>query len=808
MKIPRREFLKYTSAGAGLALLPVEWLDDFGTTQTLRTAPGLDPRLAWSKAPCRFCGVGCGVMVGVKDGKVMAVAGDELSPVNRGLLCIKGYSLPAILYGEDRLSVPLIRTNGTLKPASWDEALNLVAERFQQTLATHGPSAVAIYGSGQWTLSDGYVASKWFRAGMGSNNVEANARLCMASAVTGFLTSFGMDEPMGNYDDLEAADVLVLWGNNMAEMHPVLFSRILESRRQRPAVKIIDIGTRRTPTTQWADEFIPISPNNGDLALANAIAHFILATDRVNLDFLRAHTVFRRGKEKIGYGLEDNFAFTDQPAAMTLEEFRAFLADYSPEKAAGPSGVPAETIRRLAAYYADPKLNVVSLWCMGMNQHVRGTWINNLVNNLHLLTGKIGRPGSNPFSLTGQPSACGTVREVGTLAHRLPADMVVTNPEHRTLAAEIWGVPVEKIPARPGYHTVEMFRALDRGDIRTIWIQCTNPMVTMPHLNRYRAGATKPDRFVVVSEVYPTPTTEVADVILPSAMWVERTGMFGNSERRTQHWFKAVDPPGQARPDVWQTMEVARRMGYAKLFAYGADYEREIFDEYRRFTLGHGHDLARYHDYVEQRGLRWPVVKGKETPYRYVEGHDPYVPTGAGYAFYGYQATGGKAVIWARPYEPPPEIPDADYPFWLNTGRVLEHWHTGTLTRRVPQLHQAVPAAYVEIHPDDARRLGIQNGEPVRLVTRRGQLALPAVIDGRGQPLPGSVFVPFFDEGKLINQLTLDAYCPISKQPDYKKCAVRVEKIAAGSVGGAGLPRVFQRGVPSECRPAFGPVEA
>ena len=779
MKFPRREFLIHTGTGASLAFLPVEWLFDTGLAHAQQAAPGLDPRLTWTKAPCRFCGVGCGVMVGVKEGKVLAVAGDELSPVNRGLLCIKGYSLPGVLYGEDRLTHPLIRTNGTLKQASWDEALSLIAARFQETLAAHGPTAVAMYGSGQWTLSDGYVASKWFRAGMGSNNVEANARLCMASAVTGFITSFGLDEPMGNYDDLEAADVLVLWGNNMAEMHPVLFSRILESRRQRPEVRVIDIGTRRTPTTEWADQFIPMQPQ-GDLALANAIAHVIIESDRVNQDFVRAHTVFRRGKENIGYGLEDNFKFKDQPVEMGFDQFRAYLADYTPEKAAGPSGVPAETIRQLAEVYADPKVKVVSLWCMGMNQHVRGTWVNNLVNNLHLLTGKIGRPGNNPFSLTGQPSACGTVREVGTLAHRLPADMVVTNPEHRKLAAEIWDVPVEQIPPTPGYNTVEMFRALDRGDIRALWIQCTNPMVTMPNLHRYRNATEKQGRFIVVSEIYPTPTTEIADVILPSALWVERTGMFGNSERRTQHWFKAVDPPGEATPDVWQQMEVARRMGYGKLFDYGEDYEREIFEEYRRFTLGHWHDLARYDDYVEHRGLRWPVVEGKETPYRYVEGFDPYVSAGAGYHFYGNEKkTGGKAIIWARPYEPPAEVPDGDYPFWLTTGRVLEHWHSGSMTRRVPQLHAAVPAAYVELHPDDARRLAVQAGERVRLVTRRGQLELNVVTEGRGQPLPGSVFVPFFDEGKLINHLTLDAYCPISKQPDYKKCAVRVEKIAA-----------------------------
>ena len=670
----RRDFSKYASAGASLALLPAELLWTQGLAAQ-EQAPGLDPRLMWSKAPCRFCGVGCGVMVGVENGKVRAVAGDELSPVNRGLLCVKGFSLPAVLAGEDRLLYPQIRTASGMVRASWDEALDLIAERYRTTLDEHGPEAIAIYGSGQWTVSDGYIASKWFRAGMGSNNVESNARVCMGSAVSGFMTTFGMDEPMGNFDDLEVADVLVLWGNNMAETHPVLFSRILESRRNRPDVRIIDIGTRRTMTTDFADEFLGIVPN-GDLALANAVARQIVASDGVDQAFVNSHTVFRKGTESIGYGLDDGFTFADEPAEIGFDEFRAYLDAYTSERAAGLSGVGAEEIRRLAGLYADPDVNVVSLWCMGVNQHVRGTWMNNLINNLHLLTGKIGRPGNNPLSLTGQPSACGTAREVGTLANRLPSGMVVTNLEHRRTAARIWGIPEERVSPTPGYNTIEMFRALDRGDVRIMWIQVTNPMVTMPNLKRYRDAAQKEGRFIVVSDVYPTPTTEIADVILPSAMWVERTGMFGNSERRTQQWFRAADPPGEARPDVWQLLEVARRMGYGGLFDYGDDYEREIFNEYRQFTLGHGHDLAEYDDYVENRGLRWPVVNRTETAYRYVEGQDPYVGEGEGMRFYGNEDTGGKAVIWARPYEPPAETIDSDYPFWLSTGRVLEHWHT------------------------------------------------------------------------------------------------------------------------------------
>jgi nitrate reductase NapA len=443
------------------------------------------------------------------------------------------------------------------------------------------------------------------------------------------------------------------------------------------------------------------------------------------------------------------------------------------------SGVPVAAIQQLADWYGDPRKRVVSLWCMGVNQHTRGTWMNNLIYNLHLLTGKIGKPGSNPLSLTGQPSACGTVREVGTLANRLPADMVVTNPEHRAIAAKVWNVPADKIPAKPGPHTVEMFRAVDRGDIKAIWIQVTNPFQTLPNVDRYTKAAQRPDSFIVVSDVYPTVSTAVADVVLPSSLWIEKEGMFGNTERRTQHWEKMVEPPGEAKSDVWQIVELAKRLGHGKLFDFGnVPLEQALFDEYRQFTLGTGKDLGPYDLYRQSRGLRWPVVDGKETPYRYVEGIDPYVTKGAGIEFYKNKKDQGRAVVWARPYEPPAESPDAEFPFWLNTGRVLEHWHTGTMTRRVPELHRAVPRAYCELHPDDAGKLNIATGDRVRLTSRRGSIELVAETTGRGSPQRGMVFVPFFDEAKLVNLLTLDAFCPISKEPDYKKCAVKVEKVS------------------------------
>jgi nitrate reductase NapA len=577
---------------------------------------------------------------------------------------------------------------------------------------------------------------------------------------------------MGCYEDIDHADVFVLWGNNMAEMHPVLFSRLLERRLQNPEVKIIDLATRWTRTSMAADKSLLFVPQT-DLALANAVCHEIIRNGWVNRAFVDKHVSFHEGKTNIGYGLEDRFAFKDEAKTIDFARYRALLQEYTPEKVERLSGVPAREIRYLASLYGDPRKKVMSLWCMGFNQHTRGTWINNLIYDIHLLVGKIASPGNSPFSLTGQPSACGTVREVGTLTHRLPHGDV-TSEKARKLAAEIWGVPVERIPATPTYHTVEMFRALDRGDVRFLWIQVTNPMVTMPKLRRYRDGAKKDGRFIVVSDVYPTPTTDVADVILPSAMWIEREGMFGNSERRTQHFEQMLTPPGEAMSDGWQMIEVARRLGFEKLFPWTPQtYIAEIWKEYTRFQAGPEHEMASYDELRRRPGVIWPFVKGKETKWRFNARYDPAATQGA-FDFYGKPDR--RAWIWFRPYEPPPEVPDPAYPFWLNTGRVVEHWHSGSMTRRVPILHQAVPHAYVEVHPDDARRLGIRTGDPVRLTSRRGSLTLPAQVDGRGRPPEGQVFVPFFDEGMLINELTLDAFCPISFQPDYKKCAVKVER--------------------------------
>lgn len=797
----RRELLKSaalamaTAAASGLGW--EAWAQGVTPEQAARTGDGV----TWNKAPCRFCGTGCHVQVGTRGGKVVAIAGDQAAEVNRGLLCVKGYHVGLALYGKDRLTTPLLRKNGKMVPISWDQALDIMADRVQLD-----PQGFAFYGSGQWTIPEGYAAQKFMKGGLANNNIDPNARLCMASAVTGFLATYGVDEPAGCFDDLDKADVVICWGNNPAEMHPVLFSRIVDRRSRGEKVTLIDIGTRRTRTTNQAQHYLEMKPH-GDLAIALGLMHLLVAEESWDKEFVDKHCAFR--------------ADSDPPElkgkAITFEEFRAGVAAYTPEKVRELSGIKIEDLRMLARLFADKNLRITSLWCMGMNQHTQGTAINCLVHGVHLLSGHFGRPGDAPTSLTGQPSACGTVREVGTLAHALPGGLVVTEAKHRVQAEEIWNLPPGRINSKPGKHTVAMFESWSTpkkqkgGEIHTIFVQVTNPRQTLPNVHKLMTpGVKDKDKFLIVSDIYPTATTEVADLVLPAAMWVEKNGMVGNSERRTQQWFRQVKPPGQARDDCWQTIALAKRLfdrGVPGMkdkdgrfifeikdkagktvpiweweHYYDVNVDKHLFEEYRRFTGFKHKNLAPYDEYVKARGLRWPVIKQKdgtwrETRFRFAEFDDPNVKKGQGIEFYHSTSNDGRAQIWFRPYVPPPEMPDKDYPLWLCTGRVLEHWHSGTMTGRIPQLRRSMPNAYCEMHRDDASALGIKNGAMVVVESRRGSLKLPVWIDGRGQPPQGTVFVPFFDERLLINFVTLEDHDFYSKQPDYKKCAVKVRPV-------------------------------
>ncbi|WP_370285122.1 nitrate reductase catalytic subunit NapA [Pseudooceanicola nanhaiensis] len=825
----RRTFLKATAAASTAAAAGIP----LATGQGLAQTPG-NADISWDKAPCRFCGTGCSVLVGTKEGRVVATQGDPKAEVNRGLNCIKGYFLSKIMYGADRLTTPLLRKsngvydkNGEFESVSWDEAFDIMAEKWKEALAAKGPTSVGMFGSGQWTVWEGYAAVKLMKAGFRSNNIDPNARHCMASAVVGFMRAFGIDEPMGCYDDFEAADTFVLWGSNMAEMHPILWSRLTDTRLTKEGAQVHVLSTFEHRSFELADNGIVFKPQT-DLAILNYIANYIIQNDAVNWDFLEKHVNVTKTETDIGYGLRDTNTLQESAAhpnsgdltPIDFEEYAAAVADYTVEKVSEMTGVPEHQLEKLAQQYADPNRKVMSLWTMGFNQHTRGSWVNGLCYNIHLLTGKISEPGNSPFSLTGQPSACGTAREVGTFSHRLPADMVVTNPQHRAHAEEIWKIPEGTIPEVPGLHAVAQNRALHDGTLNAYWVQCNNNMQAAPNINEEGLpGYRNPDNFITVSDPYPTVTAMTADLILPTAMWVEKEGAYGNAERRTQFWRQQVMAPGEAKSDLWQLMEFAKRFtveeawgeelvakmpelagktlyevlyengnvnkfplterqeGHPNVEAehFGFYVQKGLFEEYATFGRGHGHDLAPFERYHEERGLRWPVVDGKETRYRYREGYDPYVPAGTDVTFYGFDD--GKAKIIFAPYEPPAEAPDAEFDLWLSTGRVLEHWHSGSMTRRVPELHRAVPNAVVFMHPEDAEARGLRRGQEIVISTRRGEMRSRVETRGRNKPPRGLVFVPWFDESQLINKLTLDATCPLSKQTDFKKCACKVERV-------------------------------
>ena len=586
---------------------------------------------------------------------------------------------------------------------------------------------------------------------------------------------------------------------------------------------------------ELADNGMVFVPNS-DLAILNYIQNYIVNSGAVNKDFVEKHIEFARTVEDIGYGLRPNNALEVKavnashktgkegavdPAGMKdkigFEEYRKLLEPYTLDYAHQASGVPKDKLERLAKLYADPKKKVVSYWTMGFNQQTRGTWVNNMIYNVHLLVGKISEPGNGPFSLTGQPSACGTAREVGTFAHRLPADMVVNNPQHRAAAEKIWQLPEGTISGTIGYHAVLQNRMLKDGKINAYWVQCNNNMQTAANMNEEGLpGYRNPAAFVVVSDPYPTVTTMAADLILPTAMWMEKEGAYGNAERRTQFWRQQVIAPGEARSDLWQTIEFSKYFKVEEVWpdeliakkpelrgktlfdvlyangevnrfpvtecqkgfdnsesaAFGFYVQKGLFEEYAQFGRGHAHDLADFESYHQARGLRWPVVGGKETLWRFREGYDPYVKPGQGYAFYG--KPDGKARIIFCPVEAPPESPDKEFDLWLCTGRVLEHWHSGSMTRRVPELHRSVPSATLFMNPDDAADRKLHRGQTIKIQSRRGELITRVETKGRNKPPRGLVYFPFFDESQLVNKLTLDATCPISKETDFKKCAVRV----------------------------------
>lgn len=826
LNVSRRDFMKANAVAAAAVAA--------GMTIPVKNVEATDNTIKWDKTICRFCGTGCGVLVGTKDGRVVASQGDPEAFVNRGLNCIKGYFLPKIMYGKDRVLSPMLRMkdgkydkNGEFTPVSWDVAFKTMAEKFKEAMAKNGKNAVGMYSSGQTTIFEGYAKVKLWKAGFRSNNIDPNARHCMASAAVAFMRTFGMDEPMGCYDDFEQAETFILWGSNMAEMHPILWSRVSDRRLSNPNTKVIVLSTFEHRSFELADVPVIFKPNT-DLAILNYVLNYLVEHDAIDWDFVNKHTKFKRAETDIGYGLRaehplqkaaKNVQTAGKMHDSSFEEFKELVKPYTAQYVSELSGVPVEQLEAIAKEFANKDRKVMSLWTMGINQHTRGVWANHLIYNLHLLTGKISLPGNGPFSLTGQPSACGTAREVGCFPHRLPADMVITNPKHREMAEKIWKVPAGIVSDVMGFDTIAQDRALHDGKMNVLWTMCTNNIQAGPNVNQERLpGWRKEGNFIVVSDPYPTASALSADLILPTAMWVEKEGAYGNAERRTQFWRQQVKAPGESKSDIWQLVEFSKyfttdEMWPAEILAANPEYKgktlyevlykngqvdkfpltdlaegqlndesyhfgfylhKGLFEEYAEFGRGHGHDLGPFEIYHNSRGLRWPVVDGKETLWRYREGYDPYVKAGEGVRFYGNPD--GKAVILAAPYEPPAESPDAEYDLWLCTGRILEHWHTGSMTRRVPELHRAFPNNLVWMHPTDAQKRGLRHGDKIKISSRRGEMISHIDTRGRNKVPEGLVYTTFFDAGQMANMLTLDATDPISKETDFKKCAVKVEK--------------------------------
>jgi len=914
--LSRRELLKSSIAATTAAAvgLPVS---ESARAQAAAAQAGW----RWDKGVCRMCGTGCGIQVATAGGKVVATKGDPDAPVNRGLNCIKGYFNGKIAYAADRLTQPLMRMRdgkfdkrGRFVPVSWQQALDEMERQFRRHYQAKGPTGVAFIGSGQQTIEEGYASVKLWKGGLRSNHIDPNSRLCMPSAVVGMMQVFGIDEPANVYEDIELADTFVLCGANMAEAHPVLWSRVTDRKLTHKPTRIFNITTYANMSSDIADVDLIISPN-GDLAVMNYLAREIVERNVVNWDFVNKHCVFASGVVDIGFGMRptDKFAFPaerdtlakeheitlsraeaigqrrqaglkvpqrDRGAPgrhwqMSFDEYRKGLAPYTLDFVAEVAkGDPDESLdsfraklRQLADVYCDRSRNIVSFWTMGVNQHQRGVWVNTQLYALHLLLGKHGIPGNGGFSLTGQPSACGTAREVGTFAHRLPAGMVVDNPAHRARTEKLWNLPARTLNPRVGADQMAIMQGIQEGTIGFVWIQVTNPFQSTPNLNHWLRGAREQDNFIVVADIYPTVSGQVADLVLPAAYMLEKWGMYGNAERRTQVWRQQVDPPGQARTDVWMMLEFSKRlrlrdvwreqriaglkvegfpdgtlpdvlaeaakMGYtpdatlyevlfarpelrrvawpdplaggranATVSALGENWfvEKALFEEYRQFTVNFHHDLAPYDVYYGERmrGLRWPVVqrdgRWQETRWRFSEGNDPYVKAGEGFNFYGPALKAipvgnvdaitdpkpvplpGKAKIFYRPYAAPVEQPDANFDLWLTTGRILEHWHTGSMTRRVPELHRAQPAVVMYMHPEDAKRRNLRRNDIAWIESRRGKVKILVETAGRNRVPRGTVSVAFFDEDVLINKLVLDALDPISREPDYKKCACKVYK--------------------------------
>ena len=644
---------------------------------------------SWVRSTCPYCGVGCGVEVGAKKDEIVAIRGDKSHPANFGKLCPKPAGLPAAINSENRLTLPLRRNvDGVLEPISWDGALDELAEKLGVALEQHGSRGAAFYISGQLLTEDYYAVNKLAKGFLGTNNLDSNSRLCMTSAVSGYKGAFGADGPPTSYADIARAECFLLWGTNTADCHPVTFGRIKE-RMKDPAVSVTVMDPRKTATADIADLHLPIKPGT-DLALANAMPWVLMKGNLLDERYIERHTT-------------------------GFEEAADVAREWTPERAAEVCGVPREDIVRAALMFGESEASL-SLWTMGVNQSTVGTSKNRAIINLHLATGHMGRPGAGPFSLTGQPNAMGG-REVGSLCAGLPGYRSVEEPEHRREVEQAWDVEPGSISSEPGLPATEMFRALDEGVTKLMWVVATNPAVSMPDLSRTKRALQNAD-FLVVQDAYHTETTQLADLILPAAQWGEKAGTMTNSERRVSLVEKVVEPVGEARPNWEIFVEVARRMGFGEHFAWQG--ESEVFDEFAGLTRGTPVEMT---GLSRERLREWPVPEKLEPRERLRSGtisilqeKSEHPGTPRLYVDGKFKTPGGKARFALTTHESLHETPDDEYLLVLSTGRVKNQWHTMTRTGLSENLMHGLDGPFVEIHPEAAGEASVWNEEQVRIL--------------------------------------------------------------------------------------------
>ena len=692
---------------------------------------------------CPYCGVGCGLKVELEGGRVARVRGDATHQGTQGMLCRKAVYLPQAVDTPDRLARPQLRL-GRDRPwqaESWDAALRLAAEKLRRIIAQHGPDSIAFYISGQLLTEDYYVINKLAKGFLGTNNVDSNSRLCMASAASAYQLAFGSDGPPCAYDDFDVADCFLFIGSNAADTHPVLFQRALRRKAADPdRVIIIVVDPRRTATAKAADLHLQLRPGT-DVPLLQGILHVLIRDGFGCSEFISKHTT---GWEAVA----------------------ADAAAWTPDRVGAICGISPESIVEVARRFGNAS-GVLSCWAMGLNQAVDGVDRSLALVNLHLSTGQIGRPGAGPFSLTGQPNAMGG-REVGGLAGLLPGYRSVTNPAHRREMANIWGVAAERISSRPGRTGVEIFEGLANGQLKAVWIAATNPMVSIPDLSVVRSGLERAELVVVQDAYFPTETTDLADIVLPAAQWSEKEGVATSSERRVSYLPALVAPPGAARPDWAIFADLAHRLGFADAFAYTR--AEEVFAEYRRSTAGTPVDITgiSYARLQREGGIQWPcrdaVDEGATRLYA-----DARFATDDGRARF-------HVPTWRQTPSATPEL------VTLITGRERDQWHTMTRTRHVPQLLKSCPTPYVAIHPSDAAGLGLEEDDQaeLRAVGRGASRYAVRITD---EVLPGTVFVPFHwgslrHAGGPVNTLVGTAVDPRSKQPSLKSQPVQLRRAA------------------------------